>query len=420
MRLGIDIGGTKTAALVLDDVGRHRRAGRGALRAGQRAGARDRGVRRRPGRGAGRGLGAHRAPRRLHARAGRPADRLGPARGQPRGARPRPGRRASRPPRGGDRASTTTSRPRPSGRTTRCGPRSPTARRPTSTSAPVSRRRSSTAARWCAAPAARPARSATCRSARACPARAGRTAASRPSRRAPRCTGCGRGPAADLFPAAAAGDERARAVVATLAHGIALAVQVLVVTGAELVVIGGGLARDRVELEAALAADIDARAAGLALPAPARPRVEDPGARRRRARGRHRGGACCPAPTRDRWGWAPDGGRRLRLARRDRAAGCSWRCSSGCRRVGSVRRSSGWRPGRRRWGCTASSAWPSGGARPILRAALTGSRSTSTSGCRRGTPRATARCCCARCAASSGWPRSGWPCPTGRGATCRP
>ena len=68
------------------------------------------------------------------------------------------------------------------------------------------------------------------------------------------------GPAADLFPAAAAGDERAREVVATLAHGIALAVQVLVVTGAELVVIGGGLARDRVELEAALAADIDARA----------------------------------------------------------------------------------------------------------------------------------------------------------------
>ena len=68
------------------------------------------------------------------------------------------------------------------------------------------------------------------------------------------------GLAADLFPAAAAGDEEARAVVATLAHGIALAVQVLVVTGAELVVIGGGLARDRVELEAALAADIASRA----------------------------------------------------------------------------------------------------------------------------------------------------------------
>ena len=69
-------------------------------------------------------------------------------------------------------------------------------------------------------------------------------------------------PAAELFPAAAAGDERARAVVGTLAHGIALAVQVLVVTGAELVVIGGGVARDPLALEAALAADIDARAAG--------------------------------------------------------------------------------------------------------------------------------------------------------------
>ncbi|HYN65385.1 MAG TPA: ROK family protein [Ornithinibacter sp.] len=68
------------------------------------------------------------------------------------------------------------------------------------------------------------------------------------------------GPAPDLFPAAAAGDVRAREVVATLAHGIAVAVQVLVVTGAELVVIGGGLTRDRAELEAALAADIDARA----------------------------------------------------------------------------------------------------------------------------------------------------------------
>ena len=68
------------------------------------------------------------------------------------------------------------------------------------------------------------------------------------------------GPAADLFPAAAAGDERAREVVATLAHGIALAVQVLVVTGAELVVIGGGLTRDRAELETALAVDIEARA----------------------------------------------------------------------------------------------------------------------------------------------------------------
>ncbi len=69
-------------------------------------------------------------------------------------------------------------------------------------------------------------------------------------------------PAAELFPAAAAGDERAAAVVATLAHGIALAVQVLVVTGAELVVIGGGVARDPRALEAALATDIDERASG--------------------------------------------------------------------------------------------------------------------------------------------------------------
>ena len=69
-------------------------------------------------------------------------------------------------------------------------------------------------------------------------------------------------PAAELFPAAAGGDERARAVVGTLAHGIAIAVQVLVVTGAELVVIGGGVARDPLALEAALVADIGARASG--------------------------------------------------------------------------------------------------------------------------------------------------------------
>ena len=69
------------------------------------------------------------------------------------------------------------------------------------------------------------------------------------------------GEAGDLFPAAAGGDERARATVATLAHGIALAVQVLVVTGAEVVVIGGGLTRDRTELETALAADVTERAA---------------------------------------------------------------------------------------------------------------------------------------------------------------
>jgi glucokinase len=71
-----------------------------------------------------------------------------------------------------------------------------------------------------------------------------------------------RRPAADLFPAAAAGDERAGAVVATLARGIVLAVQVLVVTGAEVVVLGGGLTRDRVHLEQALAAEVRERAAG--------------------------------------------------------------------------------------------------------------------------------------------------------------
>ena len=66
-------------------------------------------------------------------------------------------------------------------------------------------------------------------------------------------------PPGELFPAAAAGDDRAQEVVATLAHGSALAVQVLVVTGAELVVIGGGLTRDRARLEAAIAADVTAR-----------------------------------------------------------------------------------------------------------------------------------------------------------------
>ena len=68
-------------------------------------------------------------------------------------------------------------------------------------------------------------------------------------------------PAPELFPAAAAGDPRAREVVATLAGGIALAVQVLVVTGAELVIVGGGVARDRAALEAALAAEVRTRAA---------------------------------------------------------------------------------------------------------------------------------------------------------------
>jgi glucokinase len=69
-------------------------------------------------------------------------------------------------------------------------------------------------------------------------------------------------PAADLFPAAAAGDRHAAEVVRTIAHGVALAVQVLVVTGAELVVIGGGLARDRVELERAVRDDIATRETG--------------------------------------------------------------------------------------------------------------------------------------------------------------
>ena len=69
-------------------------------------------------------------------------------------------------------------------------------------------------------------------------------------------------PAADLFPTAAAGDPAAGEVVRTLAHGIALAVQMLVVTGAELVVIGGGLARDPSELEEAVRTDIAGRAAG--------------------------------------------------------------------------------------------------------------------------------------------------------------
>ncbi len=73
------------------------------------------------------------------------------------------------------------------------------------------------------------------------------------------------GPAADLFPAAAAGDEQATTVVRTLAHGIALAVQVLVTTGAELVVIGGGLARDRADLETAVLDDIADRSAGSAF-----------------------------------------------------------------------------------------------------------------------------------------------------------
>ena len=53
-----------------------------------------------------------------------------------------------------------------------------------------------------------------------------------------------------------------------------------VVTGAELVVIGGGLARDRVELEAALAADIDSRAHASPFLRRLDLVSQDPGARR--------------------------------------------------------------------------------------------------------------------------------------------
>ena len=61
--------------------------------------------------------------------------------------------------------------------------------------------------------------------------------------------------------AAVAGDERARRVVATLARGISLAVQVLVVTGAEVVV--------SVSLSPAAAASPTAVAAAAASPTPA-------------------------------------------------------------------------------------------------------------------------------------------------------
>ena len=63
MRLGIDIGGTKTAALVLDDVGRDRRARRGAVRSrGNTQVLGDGGGRRRPrGRRSSAGWAAHRA-----------------------------------------------------------------------------------------------------------------------------------------------------------------------------------------------------------------------------------------------------------------------------------------------------------------------------------------------------------------------
>lgn len=68
-----------------------------------------------------------------------------------------------------------------------------------------------------------------------------------------------RRPAVELFPAAAQGDPHAADVVATLARGIGLAVQVLVTTGAELVLVGGGVARDHVLLEAAVLDGLVAR-----------------------------------------------------------------------------------------------------------------------------------------------------------------
>ncbi|MGL5817587.1 MAG: ROK family protein [Phycicoccus sp.] len=86
-------------------------------------------------------------------------------------------------------------------------------------------------------------------------------------------------PAEQLFPSAGAGDREAQEVVVVLAHGIALAVQVLVVAGAELVIVGGGLARDRDELRDAVFADIAARASEspflARLGLPARMRVLD-------------------------------------------------------------------------------------------------------------------------------------------------
>ncbi|MBD3784358.1 MAG: ROK family protein, partial [Micrococcales bacterium] len=69
------------------------------------------------------------------------------------------------------------------------------------------------------------------------------------------------GEPADLFPAAASGEAAALEVVATLAGGLGLAVQVLVLAGAELVLVGGGLARDREALERAVRADLRDRSA---------------------------------------------------------------------------------------------------------------------------------------------------------------
>ncbi|MBP6995954.1 MAG: ROK family protein [Phycicoccus sp.] len=72
-------------------------------------------------------------------------------------------------------------------------------------------------------------------------------------------------PPAELFPAAAQGDPLATQVVAGLARGIGLAIQLLVLTGAQTVIIGGGVARSRIELAAAVTADLTARAAESAF-----------------------------------------------------------------------------------------------------------------------------------------------------------
>lgn len=67
---------------------------------------------------------------------------------------------------------------------------------------------------------------------------------------------------AELFPAAAAGDPVAMAVTGTIGRGVALAIQLLVLSGAEVVLIGGGLARDARALAGAVQADLSDREAG--------------------------------------------------------------------------------------------------------------------------------------------------------------
>ena len=145
MRLGIDIGGTKTAALVLDDAGdivAHVAAPSGR---GRHAPSRP--------------PSTSRTARWLSAGAGCTSSTWEPA--CPGSSTPTPGGHAtpstsasppstspgaSRRPRVAGPVSTTTSRPRPWEHTTPCGRRSSRARRPTSTSAPGWRPRSSTGA----------------------------------------------------------------------------------------------------------------------------------------------------------------------------------------------------------------------------------------------------------------------------------